>query len=120
MSKLLKIVKEIKVEKSASNLDTLNKMLTYKDDGENSLLEIFMHYNTFEEWYESNKDEDEDQHELIMMAKIFFKWVKNKDLIHEKIDDTDENSTTLFSKNYKRMITYGLGYNNARVILTTF
>lgn len=122
MTKLNDILNEIKIQPSISNIDLLDKMIKYRSDRDGSLLEVFIIHDSFEKWYYNDVDEDnlEAYDEDIILAKMFFKWVENKDLIHERIEDIDEKSTTLLSKRYKRMITYGMGYNDARVILTTF
>ena len=52
--------------------------------------------------------------------QIYFKWLKNGNIFVKEVEDTDGDNELVFPKPFKRMITYGKGYNNVMIILTTF
>ena len=126
-SQLKQIIKEeiqneIKVVPPKNNLALFNEMLKVHDISESVLIETFAGYNTYEEWYNDNVDEDDDNvdKDLISLVKTFFKWLNNKDILLIYAEDSDDEDEQELNKNYKRITTYGLGYNDVRIILTTF
>ena len=57
---------------------------------------------------------------IITRIQIYFKWLKNGNIFVKEVEDTDGDNELVFPKPFKRMITYGKGYNNVMIILTTF
>lgn len=120
MIKLTNILKEIKVERPKSNADLLDKMLSFETERDAEyILDSFVYYNDFEDWYNDNDRYDENS-EIANLAKVFFKWENNKDIIVFRVEDSDGQDEILLNKQYKRVIYYGLGSSDARIILTTF
>jgi len=120
MIKLTNILKEIKIEKFKAPKDLLNQMLDSDDfGGESSYFDQFTIYDTFDEWYEDNDRHDENS-EIVTLAKTFYKWRDNKDIITFVIEDSEDIDIIQLSKTYKKLITYGRGYNDVRIILSTF
>lgn len=104
-----------------SNKKVLDKMI----NSDNPL--PYIYYDSFEEWFsEADYHEEDKEHwnkediDNINLAKIYFKWVEKGMIYAERISDDDDKWETMLNKNYKRMTSVGLGYNNVLVILTTF
>ena len=120
MIKLVNLLPEIRVNKPQSNADLLDKMLSFETEGDaESILDKFVYYNNFEDWYDDNDRYDENS-EIVNLAKVFFKWENNKDIIVFRVEDSDSQDEILLNKQYKRLTYYGLGEQDARIILTTF
>jgi hypothetical protein len=114
------ILKEIKVEKFKAPKDLLDKMLSFETERDTeSILGKFVYHNNFEDWYDDNDRYDENS-EIVNLAKVFFKWENNKDIIVFRVEDSDSQDEILLNKQYKRLTYYGLGEQDARIILTTF
>ena len=123
MIKLANILDEVKIEKPIDNIITLNALLNVDKDSEYSLIDRLATYNSFDQWYNDEVDEDDEDNEYtksIELAKIYFKWLKNGNIFVKEVEDTDGDNELVFPKPFKRMITYGKGYNNVMIILTTF
>ena len=124
MQELIKAkLKEMRVNKPVLKSDMLDKMMDTEDfHGESSYLDQFSYYRNFDDWYHDNVDEDDDDFnpEIISLAKIYHTWEKNGDIIVTRAEDSDGLDIINLTKTYKRLITYGMGYNDVRIILTTF
>jgi hypothetical protein len=112
---------EIKINRPMSNEDILNKMLDYNEYGVN-LFTTITSYDSLEDWVDSEglDEEDPDDSEMIQLGKIYFTWVSRNDIYPFTIYDDEDVSDVVFPKPYKRAITYGLGYNNVRIIMLNF
>ena len=120
MIKLVNLLPEMQINRPQSNLDLLNKMLSFENNrDEDFILDRFIYQDSFEDWYEENDRYDENS-EIVNLAKVFFKWINNGDIIVFRVEDSDGTDEILLSKQYKRVTYYGLGYNDARIILSTF
>jgi hypothetical protein len=121
------ILKEIKVSKPVNNRDALDKMLKEPPGlGGIFYLDSFSSWDSFEQWDEHSElgyDEDDDKNEYeeaVSLAKLFFKWKDNGDIVVLSISDSDNIETQKFTKNYKNITTYGAGYHEVKIVLTTF
>ena len=119
MIKLTNIINEITVNKPKSNMDLLKQMIQLNNIDNIPYIEIFGRYNTFEEWKNEEVDEDMDKN-VIDLAKIFYRWLENGDIKCLYVKDDEEENNISFPKAYKKAITYGLGYNDVRIILHNF
>jgi hypothetical protein len=112
---------EIKVNRPMSNKDILDKMLEVDEYGV-SLFTTITSYDSLEDWVDSEglDEEDPDDSEMIQLGKIYFTWVSRNDIYPFTVYDDEDLSDVVFPKPYKRAITYGLGYNNAQIIMLNF
>jgi hypothetical protein len=112
---------EIKVNRPASNIDILNKMLEPDEYG-TTLLDTISSYDSFEGWMDDEglDGEDPDDVEAIQLGKRCFTWLSKNDIYIFTVNDDDDLDDIVFPKPYKKAITYGLGYNNARIIMHNF
>jgi hypothetical protein len=112
---------EIKVNRPRSNEDILNKMLEVDEYGV-SLFTTITSYDSLEDWVDSEglDEEDPDDSEMIQLGEIYFTWVSRNDIYPFTVYDDEDLSDVVFPKPYKRAITYGLGYNNAQIIMLNF
>jgi hypothetical protein len=112
---------EIKVNRPISNKDILDKMLEVNEYGV-SLFTTITSYDSLEDWVDSEglDEEDPDDSEMIQLGEIYFTWVSRNDIYPFTVYDDEDLSDVVFPKPYKRAITYGLGYNNAQIIMLNF
>jgi len=109
----------MRVNKPKTNKDILNQMLESDGDG-GTIMDSFVSYDNFEEWYDDSIDDEDQDQNLISLAELYFKWLSNGDIITTRVEDSDGVDEMLLNKPYKRLITYGMGYNDVRIILVTF
>jgi hypothetical protein len=120
LNKLKQIIKEeilgeIKVNRPLNNKDAFKNMI----DGP---MGSFAWGDNFEEWrteYINNYDEEPNS-ETVDLAKIFYQWLANGDVILLHMYHRDEFLNTKLTKPYKNLYTYGDNDNGVLVILTTF
>ena len=108
---------EIKVNRPTSNIDILNKMLELDEYGATFFVTISA-YDSLEQWMndEGLDEEDPDDAEAIQLGKRYFMWVNKNDIYSFTVYDSDDLDNVVFPKPYKQAITYGLGYNNVKII----
>lgn len=106
----------MQINKPTSKLDILNQMLE-SDGNDGSLFEQFKNYDNLEDVLR-NGDFTEEENKL---AQIYYKWINNNDEIYVIwVEDSEPISNISLPKPYKKIITYGLGYNDVRIILHNF
>lgn len=108
---------EIKVNAPMSPRTQLEQMLEFNETAETSLLETFSAYSDFNEYSDDFPSEDP---EVVKLARIFYKWIGEKNIIVITVGEDDDEDEIELTKSYKRIITYGLGYDNSRVILSIY
>jgi hypothetical protein len=115
---------EIKVNRPASNIDILNKMLEPNESGDtfDNFFSTISFYDSLEDWIndEGLDEEDPDDAAMIQLGKRYFMWVDRNDIYVFTVDDEGDLDNIVFPKPYKKAITYGLGYNNAKIIMHNF
>jgi hypothetical protein len=112
---------EIKVNRPASNIDILNKMLE-PDEYDNIFLDTISSYDSLEDWIDSEglDEEDPDDVEAIQLGKRYFMWVSKNDIYSFSVNDDEDLDDIVFPKPYAKAITYGTGYRGARIIMHNF
>lgn len=118
MISLLEILNELEINKPINLRKLLYELLKSDSDG-NSLFEEFDLYYSYDDWFSENGDEDDPEDEKALLAKKFFDLIYPK-IYTEEIKDSNDLTETKLDKSYKYIITYGLGYNNTKVILHNF
>ena len=119
------IQKEIKVVGENNSL-TLKKMLEYGEhDGGEPAISSFFPWDTLEQWMdESGYNEDDDgsaeSKERFDLAKIYYGWRDTGMIMHLYVGVNEDVDMQSLSKPYRNIITYGTGYEEVYVILTTF
>jgi hypothetical protein len=65
-----------------------------------SYIEQFVEYSTFEEWKNEEVDEDDENmnKNIIDLAKIFYRWLENGDIKCLYVKDDEEDTTVSGSK----------------------
>jgi hypothetical protein len=119
------IQKEIKVVGENNSL-TLKKMLEYgKYDA--PLISSFFPYDTLEQWMDESEyhelgDEDDaaEVRERYNLAKTYYAWKSSNMILHLYVGVNEDVDIISLSRQYKNLITYGTGYEEVYVILSTF
>jgi hypothetical protein len=112
---------EIKVNRPTSNIDILNKMLEPNEYG-NTFFDIIFSYDSLEDWIhdEDIDEEDPDDAEMIQLSKRYFMWLRKKDIYPFTVNEGEDLDNITFPKPYTKAITYGLGYDDVRIIMHNF
>jgi hypothetical protein len=112
---------EIKVNDPMSNIDLLYKMLEADEYG-NSFFDSIFSSDSLEEWMDDEglDETDPDDAEQIQLGKRYFMWISRDDIYSFEVNDDDDMDDIVFPKPYKKAITYGLGYNNSKIIMHNF
>lgn len=109
--------------KTSGGFATLERMLNL-EVYESPAIEDFTPYLTLEDWMNmGNYDEDDDSpeaQEILDLAKTYFAWLTNGMIYTVTIEDGEGIDTQVFSKPFKRLITYGTGYRSVKIILAAF
>lgn len=115
--KLIDIINELEINKPKSNLDILKEMTI--SDGDINLFDVFAFYDNYDE-YIQDKDVEGLSEDEKLLAKIFYKWVTNNDIWYTSVEDHEDEDHMSLPKSYSKMITWGKGYNDVRIILHNF
>lgn len=112
---------EIKVNRPSSNIDILNKMLEFDEYG-STFFDTISSHDSLESWMDDEGLDEEypDDVEKIKLGKVYFTWLSNNDIYSFTVRDDEDLSDIVFPKSYTKAITYGLGYNNAKIIMHNF
>jgi hypothetical protein len=112
---------EIKVNDPMSSIDLLYKMLEADEYG-NSFFDSIFSSDSLEEWMDDEglDETDPDDAEQIQLGKRYFMWISRDDIYSFEVNDDDDMDDIVFPKPYKKAITYGLGYNNSKIIMHNF
>jgi hypothetical protein len=112
---------EIKINDPMSNIDLLYKMLEANEYG-NSFFDSIFSFDSLEEWMEDEglDETDPDDAEQMQLGKRYFMWISRDDIYSFEVNDDDDMDDIVFPKPYKKAITYGLGYNNSKIIMHNF
>ena len=112
---------EIKVNRPSSNIDILNKMLEFDEYG-SAFFDTISSHDSLESWMDDEGLDEEypDDVEKIKLGKVYFTWLSNNDIYSFTVRDDEDLSDIVFPKSYTKAITYGLGYNNAKIIMHNF
>lgn len=109
-------ITELGINKPFSKIDILNYMLLVDDYG-NSLLDKVEKYDTFEEYLKVWAADEDDNDEDTKYAEMYYKILSAKDLYIFEVEDSNEETHLNLPYPYKHCIYWGLGYNNAKIIL---
>ncbi len=113
---------EIKVDKPANNQNVFDEILSHEDEDDPVNIESLSIYDSFDDWMDAHYDEDDEDFNSrdLSLVKKFYNLLERGDILLLTVEDSDDLNKTSLTKKYKQIITYGRGYSDVRIILTTF